>query len=51
MYTMMFIMMICLTGVVAVACCAVMFMIADLIFSHRISDSIKSWYDRRFGAQ
>ena len=48
MATMALIMGFFLTFVVAVSCCMMVFMFIDMIFGHRISDSLTAWYDRKF---
>jgi hypothetical protein len=48
MVTMAFIMAMFLTFVVAILCCGVVFMFIDMIFSHRISESLTAWYERKF---
>jgi hypothetical protein len=42
------IMMGCLAFAVCVAALAMVFMFIDMIFGHRISDSLTSWYERKF---
>jgi SNF family Na+-dependent transporter len=37
-----------LTFLVVSLCLGVVFMFIDMIFGHRISDSLTDWYDRKF---
>jgi hypothetical protein len=38
----------CLAFSVCVAALALSFMVIDMLFSHRISDSLSAWYERKF---
>ena len=48
MATIGFIMMACLAFAVCVSALAMVFMVVDMVFSHRISDSLRVWYERKF---
>lgn len=37
-----------LTFLVVALCLGVVFMFIDMLFSHRISDSLTAWYERKF---
>jgi hypothetical protein len=48
MATMTFMMSVFLTFLVVSLCLGMVFIIVDMIFSHRISDSLRVWYERKF---
>jgi SNF family Na+-dependent transporter len=48
METMGMIMGFFLTFLVVTLCLGVVFMFIDMIFGHRISDSLTAWYERKF---
>lgn len=51
MQTIGFIMMVFLAFALCVVCTAISFMFIDMIFDHRISESLTAWYDRKFGVE
>lgn len=51
METMHFILGIFLVLAVATAVLGASFIVIDMIFSHRISESLAAWYDRKFGVE
>ena len=48
METMGLIMGFFLTFLVVTLCLGVVFMFIDMIFGHRISESLTAWYERKF---
>lgn len=46
--TISLILMVFLAFTVCAACLSVSFMAIDMIFSHRISESLRVWYNRKF---
>jgi hypothetical protein len=48
MATMAFMMSVFLTLMVGVSVFCLVFLMVDMIFGHRISDSLTAWYDRKF---
>jgi hypothetical protein len=37
-----------LTFLVVALCLSMVFIIVDMLFSHRISDTLRVWYERKF---
>ena len=46
--TISLIMMGCIAFSICVAALAASFLFIDVLFSHRISDSLRVWYERKF---